>query len=383
MKRSKLNEKAYSKLVWRLFLQILAVLGFSVLFVLFLRWALHGKMGNIISRSLQTIFQTDWDSATYLYMRYVRNNLEIIVIGAMVIAFLVIFQLFMPWFTRYFDQMVEGIDQLANESSDPIRMDSELEFMETVLNDVKDRLKMQALEAQQAEQQKNDLIVYLAHDIKTPLTSVLGYLSLLDETPNLNEEEKVKYTRIALEKSHRLQELIDEFFEITRYTLQTVTIDKQPIDFGYMAVQIADEAYPQLLKKNQRIDIDIPEGTTVRADADKLARVFNNLLKNAIAYSPTGSEIEICADSDDDFTFIQFSNPGTIPEDELNLVFEKFHRVDAARSSASGGAGLGLAIAQDIVRLHGGKIEAQSANGRTSFTVSLPGCAPPPPPPSS
>ncbi len=382
MKRSKLNEKAYSKLLWRLFVQILIVLGLSVLLVLVLRQALHGKMGNIISRGFQVVFQTDWDSATLMYTRYVRNYLELIILFAMVASFLIMFQLCMPWFTRYFDQMVQGIDQLANESNEPIQMDAELEFMETVLNEVKDKLKLQAMEAQQAERQKNDLIVYLAHDIKTPLTSVLGYLSLINENPDLSEADKTKYMQIALEKTHRLQALIDEFFEITRYTLQTVSLDKQPIDLSYMMIQIADEAYPQLLKKNQHIDINVPEETYVYADSEKLARVFNNLLKNAIAYSPAGSKIKIAANSDDHYISIGFSNPGTIPKSELNLVFEKFHRLDSARSSASGGAGLGLAIAKDIVQLHGGKIQALCSNERTIFTVSLPRYRPSTNPPS-
>jgi two-component system sensor histidine kinase VanS len=169
-----------------------------------------------------------------------------------------------------------------------------------------------------------------------------------------------------------LEQLIDEFFEITRYNLQTITLSKQNIDLYYMLVQMIDEFYPQLAASGKHAAIHADENLTIYGDPDKLARVFNNVLKNAVAYSPGNSVIDITAAISEDMASIVFSNAGSIPKDKLTSIFEKFYRLDSARSSGSGGAGLGLAIAKEIVIAHGGRIYANSENGRTVFTVELP-----------
>ncbi|MPN11689.1 Signal transduction histidine-protein kinase BaeS [bioreactor metagenome] len=185
-------------------------------------------------------------------------------------------------------------------------------------------------------------------------------------------EQKAKYVGIALEKAYRLEKLISEFFEITRYNLQYVPLNKENINLCYMMVQIADETYPQLAASGKQIQTDIKEDIIVYGDSEKLARVFNNILKNAIAYSDNGSTIYITAQAEPDKVVIRFKNQGTIPQNQLSSIFEKFYRLDTARSSATGGAGLGLAIAKDIISLHGGAIRAQSDNEYTTFSVELP-----------
>lgn len=222
---------------------------------------------------------------------------------------------------------------------------------------------------------KNDLIAYLAHDLKTPLTSVIGYLSLLDEAPDLPLQQRAKYVHITLDKAQRLESLINEFFEITRYNLQQIEIEKETIDLYYMLVQMADEFFPLLQKHGNRIELNVDENLTVHGDAMKLARVFNNILKNAIAYSYSNSAIKIWAQQNDTMIYIYFQNKGkTIPPHKLDSVFEKFFRLDEARTTNTGGAGLGLAIAKEIVTLHGGSITADSKNEITTFCVSLPLC---------
>ncbi len=220
---------------------------------------------------------------------------------------------------------------------------------------------------------KNDLIAYLAHDLKTPLTSVVGYLSLMEEAPEMPAEQKAKYVHIALEKALRLESLINEFFEITRYNLHEIVLEKEPIDLPYMLMQMTDEFYPILREHGNRICLEAQEGLTILADPIKMARVFNNILKNAIAYSSRDSEILLKAEQKETCISISFRNEGkTIPKQKLQSIFEKFYRLDAARSTNSGGAGLGLAIAKEIVLLHGGAIHAESEDGVTAFTVELP-----------
>lgn len=220
---------------------------------------------------------------------------------------------------------------------------------------------------------KNDLIVYLAHDLKTPLTSVIGYLSLLDEAPDMPVKQKEKYVNIALDKAKRLEKLINEFFEITRYNLQQIELEEETIDLYYMLVQMTDEFYPLLNAHGNTTKLYVDQDMTIYGDSVKLARVFNNILKNAIAYSYRDTVIEIRAETKGNEIIICFRNKGkTIPKQKLNSIFEKFFRLDEARTTNTGGAGLGLAIAKEIVALHGGRITAQSEKEVTTFCVSLP-----------
>lgn len=221
---------------------------------------------------------------------------------------------------------------------------------------------------------KNDLITYLAHDLKTPLTSVIGYLSLLDEARDMPDEQRTKYVHVALDKAYRLEKLINEFFEITRYNLQQVILEKETVDLSFMLIQMADEFYPLLEEHGNEIELESEENLTVYGDADKLARVFRNILKNAIAYSYEHTKIRVEAQrTEDGMVRISFRNAGkTIPKQKLDRLFEKFFRMDEARATNTGGAGLGLAIARDIVTLHGGRIFAESEKEETVFVVELP-----------
>lgn len=220
---------------------------------------------------------------------------------------------------------------------------------------------------------KNDLIAYLAHDLKTPLTSVVGYLSLLEEAPDMPAAQKAKYAHIALEKALRLESLINEFFEITRYNLHEIVLEKEQIDLSYMLNQMADEFYPMLHAHGNTITVMADEALTVYADPYKLARVFQNLLKNAIAYSYADTPIAINAAITEHSVSVTFTNCGpTIPKQKLDSIFEKFYRLDDSRSSNTGGSGLGLAIAKEIILQHGGSIAAVSTDQCTVFTVELP-----------
>lgn len=225
---------------------------------------------------------------------------------------------------------------------------------------------------------KNDLITYLAHDLKTPLTSVIGYLSLLDEAQDMPDAQRVKYVHITLDKALRLEKLINEFFEITRYNLQEITLDKEIVNLSFLLEQMTDEFYPLLSEHGNTIRLEVDSGTmgdpiTLFGDGEKLARVFNNILKNAVSYSYPGTEISVECRVMGNSVQVVVSNKGrTIPPHKLETIFEKFFRLDDARATNTGGAGLGLAIAKEIVTLHGGAIAAESKDGVTSFRVELP-----------
>lgn len=219
---------------------------------------------------------------------------------------------------------------------------------------------------------KNDLVMYLAHDLKTPLASVIGYLTLLRDEQEISPELREKYLSITLDKAERLEDLINEFFEITRFNLSTVTLEHSSIDLAVLLNQLRFEFMPMLREKELGCALTAPETMPIRCDAGKLERVFDNLLRNAVLYSYPGTEIKINAALDGGNAVVSVVNRGaTIPEEKLKRIFEQFYRLDAARSS-TGGAGLGLAIASQIVQLHGGTISARSADDTTEFTVTLP-----------
>jgi len=241
------------------------------------------------------------------------------------------------------------------------------------MSEIKSTMQRHEQMLKEEASRKNDLIAYLAHDLKTPLTSVIGYLALLDEAQDMPIEQKTKYVNIALSKALRLEKLINEFFDITRYNLQQIDLEKESINLCHMLVQMTDEFYPLLNAHGNQTEVCVDEDITVYGDSMKLARVCGNILKNAIYYSYPDTIIKIWAESTDTDVWIYFCNKGkTIPEGKLNSIFEKFFRMDEARSTNTGGAGLGLAIAKEIITLHGGKITAESENESTTFRISLP-----------
>ena len=259
------------------------------------------------------------------------------------------------------------------------------EELALVAADAKRSSADQARRLEDEATRRGDLVTYLAHDLKTPLTSVIGYLSLLDEVPDMPEAQRARYTGVALDKALRLERLVNEFFDITRYNLTHIELERAPVDVAALLVQLADEFYPALSAHGNTVLVEV-EGTTrttgapgeplvADVDAARLARVLGNLLRNAIAYSDEGTEVTLRAAlaGEADAVRIEVRDVGaTIPSHKLRAIFDKFYRLDESRASATGGAGLGLAIAREIVELHGGTIAATSEGGVTTFAVELP-----------
>jgi len=363
----------YTKLKGKIFFQMLLITIAAAVAVFLLRNILRGQIGDRIVLFLVNVFHFDFPDAHRIYHLVFRSNMETILFIATLVFLVILFRFSISWFTKYFDEISTGMDKLTEESDEEITLSPELDFMENKLNQIKSNLEKQKKAALDAEQRKNDLVVYLAHDIKTPLTSIIGYLSLLDEAPDMPSEQKAKYVGITLEKAYRLEQLINEFFEITRFNLQTIVLNKEKINLLFMLQQMADEFYPILTPQQKQVSVNVPDGLTLWGDADKLARVFNNILKNAIAYSHENSIIEISAKQQDKYIVISFTNQGNpIPQAKLETIFEKFYRLDSARSTNTGGAGLGLAIAKEIVNAHDGTISVESNTENTTFTVKLP-----------
>lgn len=274
---------------------------------------------------------------------------------------------------NYLDEILQASEALIDPSSEPIQLSDELESVQNKLNLARETALRSAAQAKEAEQRKNDLIVYLAHDLKTPLTSVIGYLTLLRDEPDISMDLRCRYTGIALEKAERLEDLINEFFDITRFNLTALVLEPERMNLSRMLEQITYEFNPILAEKELRWNLEIEPDIEIVADADKLERVFDNLIRNAINYSYAKSELVCTMHSNGIQIEIKVQNHGkTIPRDKLNRIFEQFFRLDSSRSASTGGAGLGLAISKEIVELHQGIIKADSENESITFTVLLP-----------
>jgi two-component system sensor histidine kinase VanS len=354
-------------------IKIILIAVAALISVLLIRlFASSNNIGDMIVHILQQVFNITHENAHSFYWRYIRRNSELITFITVVVFFIILSRTLISQFTKYFHEISDGLDTLVEERERMIKLSPEMASMESKLVTIKQTLSKREQEAKLAEQRKNEVVMYLAHDIKTPLTSVVGYLSLLDEAPDMPIEQKAKYTKITLEKAHQLEKLVDEFFDVTRYNLQTISLKKEKIDLYYMLAQMTEEFYPLLAGKEKQITLTISEDMIVHGDPDQLARVFKNILKNAIAYSVDGSTINISATVAEQMTMIAFRNVGSVPTDNLSSIFDKFYRLDSARSSETGGAGLGLAIAKEIITAHGGTIAAASDDEHTTFTVGLP-----------
>lgn len=276
---------------------------------------------------------------------------------------------------RNLQQVTNAAEKLLQEEP---ALPPELRDAEIALHQVRTTILRNEAAAREAEQKKNDLVVYLAHDLKTPLTSVIGYLTLLEEAPDLPLEQRAKYTSITLEKACRLEQLINEFFDITRFGLQSAVLERNRIDLTMMLEQMADEFYPILRAKELEISLSVEPGLHGIGDSDKLARVFDNLLRNAVSYSYPHTTIQLYAWKQQEWIFFTLRNRcDQIPKEKQQMLFEKFFRLDASRGTSSGGAGLGLAISKQIVELHNGSISVNSTPDFTDFIVSLPIGLPP------
>ena len=305
----------------------------------------------------------------YSWIVYNRDIVVYVYIG---IVLAVIIYKFISKYVNSINEVYNSLDLILKENNETIKLPSEVNEFTEKLNDIKNDYITSKNNAKEAEQKKNDLIMYMAHDLKTPLTSIIGYLTLLNDEKNISKELQEKYIKIALDKSLRVEELTNQFFDITRYNLHSMPINKTEINISYLLKQLIDECYPMLENNSLKCVLNAPDKVNYLGDGDKLARAFGNLLKNAISYSYKNTVIEINVTVELDSVYITFRNKGAkIPDYKLEKIFEKFYRGDESRTSTTGGAGLGLAITKEIIELHNGKISVKNDDEYIEFDIIL------------
>ena len=224
-----------------------------------------------------------------------------------------------------------------------------------------------------AERQKNELITNVAHDLRTPLTTIVGYLEFIKDDTALSKEDVHKYSGIAYEKSIRLQEMMDDLFEFTKLDNADIKLNKSMINLSGLIMQMTDEFYPSFKDCNITPIVDLPEENIyVQGDGQLLARVFDNLISNALKYGYHNTDLKIEVSGDEKYATVKVINHGdTIASEDIPLLFNKFYRTDSSRNSKTGGTGLGLAITKNIVDLHHGDISVTSDDQITTFIVKF------------
>lgn len=299
-------------------------------------------------------------------------------------VFLIIFIPLAVWFffyftkpySIYFQEISLGIRHLANgDFTKQVHLSSDDEFGDIAkdINVASEKLEEAIQRGDFSESSKDQLVINLAHDLRTPLTSVLGYLDLILKDETLTKEQVRHFLTIAYTKSQRLENLIDELFEITRMNYGMVPVEKTRINVTDLLHQLKEELYPVFEKNNLIARMNNAPHLPILGDGDLIARVFENLMTNSIRYGSDGRYVDINGFIDGDEVVVQVVNYGnSIPPDELPRLFEMFYTGDKARTHKEDSTGLGLFIAKNIVEQHHGTITADSSIIRTLFEVRLP-----------
>lgn len=347
------------------FRTVIKILFYSVAVLLVLMYLFDDLLNDFIAEKLMAFDGVLW----YKIMEF--KTPIVLVVYSLVVAIVAFFVIKRE--NKYIDSIFSSINSIMDNPEKEVKINNDLELLEVELNKIRMNVLENKNRAKDEENKRNDLIMYMAHDLKTPLTSVIGYLTLLSEEKKISKEMRDRYISIALDKAMRVEELTNQFFEVTRYNLYEMELTKKEIDLTLLLEQLIDECYPMLQEKKLELDFNYKNKIDYYGDGNLLARAFGNLIKNAINYSHPKSKIEISIEEKDKKIVLIFKNEGDkIPDYKLEKIFEKFYRAQDARDSKTGGAGIGLAITKDIIKLHGGNISVKNEGKYIIFTIKIP-----------
>lgn len=317
---------------------------------------------------------------------FVRNfNTDIFLNGKKLLfpVLLILDGIFLYWrLIRRYRQMqqrhiISELHYIANGHYDhriPFELRGDLARLVDSINGLVDSTVTAIEEERRIKKSKDELITNISHDIRTPLTSIIGYLGLIEDRQYHSEEDLLKYTHTAFLKTKQMKALVDDLFEYTKARQPSNPVNLTTFDMAQLVEQLAADF--ELEARNNGITIETvaqPQQLLMEGDTEKLVRVFNNLLSNALKYGKDADKIIIQLEKTGTEAVISVKNNGQmIPKQSLDSLFDRFYRVEESRSQETGGTGLGLAIAQSIIASHGGYIYAKSNPDWTSFIIHLP-----------
>ncbi len=293
-----------------------------------------------------------------------------------IMVFAAVFLLLQGRYMSYISKISTAIRNISDgdlNTTVEVVGDDEFADMAANLNRMVEEIRELMDKERESERTKNELITNIAHDLRTPLTSIIGYLELLSKTEHMDPDMQKKYIDITYTKAKRLQKLIEDLFGFTKLNYGKISMRISKVDIVKLLSQLLEEFYPAFMDKGLAYELqsNVP-AKVIKADGNLLARLFDNLINNAIKYGTEGKRILVKVHAAETIVTVSVTNYGyVIPKDELPLLFNKFYRVEQSRSVNTGGTGLGLAIAKNIVDMHGGTIHVTSDLKGTVFTVKL------------
>lgn len=301
----------------------------------------------------------------------------LVTVIATICFFIIYFLLFIKRIVKDMTYISDRIIDIADGKSDEkiiIERQDEIGEIAGRINEMTEQINQLITSERDALQSNKDLIACVAHDLRTPITSVKGYLDLALDTKHYDLEQRQKYVRIARTKANRLEYLIHDLFNYTKLTSGEITLHRSKIDLVQLVEQMVEEFYPlfqeEELECTTKYNISYLE---MNMDGELIARAVQNLLSNAIKYGKDGKHVYVELECLEQEVQIRVTNYGlVIPEESIKHLFDKFYRVERSRNVKTGGTGLGLNIAQEIVHLHGGRIQVTSGASGTCFTIALP-----------
>lgn len=320
------------------------------------------------------------ESAPYSrILRWIINHIGstsvLTVVG--IISFLLFFFVYTRKVVLYLEEITKGIQEITNSGMShriEVRTTDELGMLAENINAMAERLQHSILEERLAVNAKNDLITGVSHDLRTPLTSVLGFLEYIEQDRCQEESEIRYYVGIAYKKSLVLRKLIDDLFEYTRVNSGELSLNLERLDLKAFIRQLAEESVPELTQAEMTYEIsDNTNELWIEASPKELVRAYENLITNAIRYGRSGKRLEIAFSKEGEKSIVRISNFGEmIAQSDIPHIFERFYRAERSRSQHTGGSGLGLAIAKSIIDRNNGAIYAESTPHRTDFITSFP-----------
>lgn len=350
--------------------KMIQLFGLSMLLSAFTTFLIY----LVLQRYYHTLYREDPMFEIRQIMREI-GDINVFLIIFFPLSFIYFF-LFSRRYVGYFREISRGINQLARgDFASTVVIPSNDEFGDIArdINLAGQQLREALQRGDFAENSKEQLVLNLAHDLRTPLTSVIGYLDFILQGKDLTAEQMKHYLTIAYTKSQRLERLIDELFEISRMNYGKLNMNRQSLDLTELLTQLAEELVPLFEKNGLSARLELDSRLMAFGDGELLARVFENLLSNAVRYGSDGEFVDIIGRMEEAVVVITITNYGnSIPSEDLPHLFDMFFTGDQARTHKEGSTGLGLFIAKNILEQHGGSISVQSDVIRTEFEVRLP-----------
>ena len=318
-----------------------------------------------------------WSGDEFIYpmMHFLNKTLIFWIIGVPLVIWLIVTYVYFRKIMGYLEDMLDGTKKIIEEPENVVMLRPDLSEFEHEINQIREESLENKRTSEELEKKKKDLLLYLAHDLRTPLTSIVGYVALLQNLNFVSSDSKEgkKYVRIISEKAYRLENLINDFFEIAKISVGKIKLERQKINLSLMLEQVSSEFLPFLDEKQLIWNLKIEKDVYVSVDVNKFERVLDNIIRNSIAYAQLNSEISLSLRQADSAILLSLSNKSKeLSNKAMNHVFDPFFRGDHSRNTQTGNAGLGLAIAKQIIEEHGGKIEANSVNDTFEINVYIP-----------